>query len=80
MIGRELSHFRVLEKIGSGGMGIVYRAQDLRLGRAVAIKVMPPDALGDRERRERFAPRFEPRGAWGRPSSVGARPPWQPGQ
>lgn len=45
MIGRELSHFRVLEEIGAGGMGVVYRAVDLSLNRAVAIKVLPAEAL-----------------------------------
>jgi eukaryotic-like serine/threonine-protein kinase len=54
MIGRELSHFRVLEQIGAGGMGVVYRGLDLRLNRPVAIKVLPQEALADPERRERF--------------------------
>jgi len=45
VIGRELSHFRVLEEIGAGGMGVVYRAVDLSLNRAVAIKVLPAEAL-----------------------------------
>jgi serine/threonine-protein kinase len=54
MIGRELSHFRVLEEIGAGGMGVVYRGLDLRLNRPVAIKVLSPQALAEPERRERF--------------------------
>ena len=54
MIGRELSHFRVLERIGSGGMGVVYRGLDLRLDRPVALKVLPPGSLSDPERRDRF--------------------------
>jgi serine/threonine-protein kinase len=49
--GRLLSHFRILAPIGAGGMGVVYRAEDLNLRRVVALKVLAPQALGD-ERRE----------------------------
>ena len=54
MIGTTLSHYRIDDRIGAGGMGVVYRATDTRLGRVVAIKVIAPDAAGDRDRRERF--------------------------
>jgi len=54
LIGRELSHFRILEQIGAGGMGVVYRGVDLRLDRLVALKVLPAQSLADSERRERF--------------------------
>jgi serine/threonine protein kinase len=54
MTGRTLSHFEVLEKLGEGGMGIVYRARDTQLNRFVALKVLPPGKAGDEERRRRF--------------------------
>jgi Tol biopolymer transport system component len=54
MIGTTLSHFRLTEKLGAGGMGEVYRGEDTRLGRSVAIKVLPEAFVADPERLARF--------------------------
>ena len=54
MIGRTFGHYRVLEKIGVGGMGEVYRAHDQHLERDVALKILPAGFLADEAARKRF--------------------------
>ena len=54
MTGQSFSHYTLLEKLGQGGMGIVYKARDARLDLFVAIKLLPPEKMADPDRKRRF--------------------------
>ena len=70
MLGQTLSHYRVVGRLGQGGMGVVYQARDTHLDRFVAVKVLPPDRVADEERKRRFIQEAKAASALNHPNIV----------
>ena len=70
MTGRTIAHYEILERLGEGGMGVVYKAKDTHLDRFVAIKVLPPERVADLERRRRFTQEAKAASALNHPNII----------
>src|SRR5919201_6354901 len=69
-VGTRLGPYEILSQLGTGGMGVVYRAKDTRLNRTVAIKVLPPEKMADPERKRRFVQEARAASALNHPNIV----------
>src|SRR5512135_760674 len=70
MIGVTLGHYKITERVGAGGMGVVFKAHDLHLDRFVAIKILPPEKVADPERKRRFVQEAKAASALNHPNIV----------